>query len=113
GLVAQAEALKRHPVSEAGMYERPDTAQIVKVQRSPSSGHLYAKLFRAPSEPGERAVFTYWPGALQHLHAEDRLTAEKAAEYGALYGTCIVCGRTLTRESSIEAGIGPICAGKV
>lgn len=34
------------------------------------------------------------------------------AKYGSLYGICCVCGRTLTDESSIAAGIGPICSQK-
>ncbi len=41
------------------------------------------------------------------------LTLELAKEYGKLYGQCMICGRTLTNEDSIEAGIGPICAGKL
>jgi hypothetical protein len=37
---------------------------------------------------------------------------EAAKRIGLLTGTCCVCGRSLTNEGSIEAGIGPICAGK-
>jgi hypothetical protein len=33
--------------------------------------------------------------------------------YARMSGNCYVCGRTLTTPESIEAGIGPICAGKV
>lgn len=40
------------------------------------------------------------------------LTLEEAAEFGRLYGACMVCGRTLTDPESIERGIGPICAGR-
>lgn len=36
--------------------------------------------------------------------------------YGRLYamesGNCWVCGRQLTTLESIEAGIGPVCAGR-
>lgn len=35
-----------------------------------------------------------------------------AVQYGHDIGSCSVCGRTLTNKSSIEAGIGPICASK-
>ena len=87
------------------MYRRNET--IYKVQKAVhGSGHLYAKSF---SPEG----FEYAPGAIKTLAAEDRLTVEQAKEYGALYGTCIVCGRTLTDEKSIEAGIGPVCITKV
>jgi hypothetical protein len=41
------------------------------------------------------------------------MTREMAAEYGRLYGVCGVCGRELTDETSIEAGIGPICSGRL
>jgi len=36
---------------------------------------------------------------------------EEMKLYGRRTGNCCLCGRTLTNESSIEAGIGPICAG--
>jgi hypothetical protein len=35
-----------------------------------------------------------------------------AVRYGKLSGTCCSCGRDLTNDGSIEAGIGPICAGR-
>lgn len=34
-------------------------------------------------------------------------------EIGRATGRCCVCSRMLTNDTSIEAGIGPICAGKV
>tara|TARA_R110000868_G_scaffold403456_1_gene680773 strand:- start:11 stop:427 length:417 start_codon:yes stop_codon:yes gene_type:complete len=42
--------------------------------------------------------------------AEDPLAA--AQLYGKHTGSCSCCGRELTREDSIAAGIGPICATK-
>lgn len=38
--------------------------------------------------------------------------AEAARLYGKETGSCSCCGRELTDPVSIEAGIGPICAGK-
>lgn len=35
-----------------------------------------------------------------------------AVAYGKRFGACSVCGRELTNDGSIDAGIGPICAGK-
>lgn len=49
------------------------------------------------------------PTLLRELDA-DPLTAAK--KYGKLSGRCCSCGRDLTDPDSIEAGIGPICAGK-
>lgn len=35
-----------------------------------------------------------------------------AIAYGRRFGSCCVCGRELTNKASIDAGIGPICAGR-
>jgi hypothetical protein len=59
------------------------------------------------------------PGELYRGKIEDALRAiaadPKAAAiaYGKLTGHCCLCNRTLEAEGSVEAGIGPICAGKV
>ena len=49
---------------------------------------------------------------LAKIKPEHRMTLDLAKEYGKVTGTCCNCGRLLTNEDSIEAGIGPICAGK-
>lgn len=82
--------------------------EIYKVQTAVhGSGRLYAKRL------DENGTFIHAPGAIRKLAAEGRkMTLKEAKEYGALYGTCVRCGRTLTDENSIAAGIGPICAEK-
>jgi hypothetical protein len=87
-----------------------DHSGIFKVQRAVhGSGYLYAKLL----DP-ETSKFVYAPNGMRRLADEGRkLTLEEAKKYGALYGTCCVCGRTLTNEESIEAGIGPVCGGRL
>lgn len=94
---------------EDGFYHIGET--VYKVQTSPSTGRQYAKVLDVEPETG--GSFVYTPGAFR-LVAEkgERLTLEVASKLGHLYGTCVRCGRTLTNEASIEAGIGPICAGK-
>lgn len=42
--------------------------------------------------------------------ASDPLSA--AIKYGKVSGSCSCCGRELTKQASIERGIGPICAEK-
>lgn len=37
---------------------------------------------------------------------------ESAIRYGMELGRCSICNRTLTNPESIEAGIGPVCAGR-
>lgn len=60
---------------------------------------------------GETTVtFEYAAGAVGRLTPNHKMGLEQAKEFGALYGTCVVCGRTLTNEDSIAAGIGPVCA---
>lgn len=97
--------------AEEGMHQFGGV--IFKVQRAVNgSGRLYAKaLVEAPgSDSGW--TFEYAPGAIKNLSAATKLSLAEAKAFGALYGTCCVCGRTLTNEDSIAAGIGPICAGK-
>lgn len=78
---------------------------IYKVQNSLSSNRKYAKKLVDGS-------FVFAPGMVAKLANAEKLTLELAKEYGKLYGMCVVCGRTLTDETSISNGIGPICAEK-
>lgn len=94
-----------------GMYFKDDV--VYKIQKAVhGSGHLYAKRLVPGDGYGSKARFEYAPGAMKVLTLADRMTLEQAKEWGALYGTCCKCGRTLTDEGSIEAGIGPVCAQK-
>lgn len=121
---------ERQPVTEDGMYRVPRTGEIFKVQFNKAQGdgrRLYAKKmvgysddgmieggWLAGREPidGLEIRFEYAAGAMKWLDASWKMTLEEAKAFGALYGTCCVCGRTLTDERSIAAGIGPICANK-
>ena len=49
---------------------------------------------------------------LAMIKPEHRMTLEEAKAYGQVTGTCCNCGRTLTDETSIAEGIGPICKTK-
>ena len=95
-----------------GMYQAPDGA-IFKVQVAKlGSGHLYAKRLVVDEE--DRTVsFEYLKGGLRLIKAEWRMTVEQAAAFGKLYGICCVCGKDLTDEKSIAAGIGPVCILKL
>lgn len=92
------------PKVTEGMYRVGDV--VYKVQAAiHGSGRLYAKRLHGQS-------FVYEKGAIYRLKPENKMTLEDAKEWGLLYGTCCVCGRTLTDETSIANGIGPVCAGK-
>lgn len=58
------------------------------------------------------ASFEYAPGAVKKLNESTRMTLAEAKEWGALYGVCASCSKTLTREDSIERGYGKVCAKK-
>lgn len=101
---------------------------IYKVQKAVhGSGNLYAKKlvvldggYEVQSGEGWRGgrltkvtvSFEYAPGIFNKLSEDDRLSLEEAREFGALYGTCCVCGRLLTNELSIALGIGPVCGSR-
>lgn len=64
------------------------------------------------SGDGKTGKFVYQGLASRHLPGNARrMSREEAAAFGKLYGFCVRCGRTLTDENSIAAGIGPVCAG--
>jgi hypothetical protein len=97
-----------------GMYVKGDdaaTCTIAKVQKAVhGSGNLYAKRLNPTGG------FDYVRGLIREIATQDgwrALTLDEAKAFGKLYGTCCVCGRTLTNEDSIAAGIGPICGGRL
>jgi hypothetical protein len=46
------------------------------------------------------------------LKPEDRLTLERASMLSVAVGSCVHCGRTLTLQKSVVAGMGRTCASK-
>lgn len=94
-----------------GIY-RDDDGIIWKVQVAVhGSGQLYAKRLYVTQDPDGKRVghFEYVAGAIHRLRADQRVSLDEARKYGALYGVCIACGATLTDETSIAAGLGPVC----
>lgn len=88
---------------DEGMYKVGD--DIFKVYFT-QAGHITTKQL---TEDG----FEYTGRApLAAIKPEYRMTLDEAKAYGKVTGTCCNCGRLLTNEESIEAGIGPICASK-
>jgi hypothetical protein len=125
--VAKAQALvAAKPVAKVtqdGMYRTPE-GTIYKVQYNKAQGdgrRCYAKRLvidhnAIRDEDGEiveaaHVSFVYEAGAVLKLQSEWRMSLDEAKAFGALYGTCVRCGRTLTREVSIERGMGPVCSG--
>lgn len=105
---------------EEGMYRDPATGDIYKVQIAHhGSGKPYAKKLvkldtvKTKGKKEYSHDFEYAPGAINRIQAAWRMTKEEAVEWGQLYGACCRCGTILTDERSIEAGIGPVCSGKI
>lgn len=97
-----------------GMYEKDGVVYKVQIAVH-GSGRPYAKKLVQDDE-GEWS-FVKAPGMQFRLTPADRMTRERAQELGRsvdspLYGTCCVCGRTLTDETSIAEGIGPKCGSR-
>jgi len=116
------ELLKMPKIAKAGgPHKVPDPdegfyfvdGEVYKVQVAVhGSGRKYAKVL-LPSPGGSKGSWDYrGRKPFAKLNEDTKLTLEKAKELGHLYGMCCICGATLTNESSIEAGIGPVCAGK-
>lgn len=102
---ARSAPVSAPPEAPEGMHQK--NGFIFKVQRSPKTGRVYAK--RLDPESGH---FDYTPGAVYKLNADTYMTKEQAKAFGALYGTCVRCSRTLTAEDSIDRMMGPICYEK-
>lgn len=95
---------------DAGIYANND-GEIFKVYKALNGSHMLCKKLVADKE-SKTAEFQYVGAPKRHVNHDMKLTLEQAKTFGAIYGVCCVCGRTLTDENSIAAGIGPICAGK-
>lgn len=91
-----------------GFYKVGD--EYFKVQEARNgSGRCYAKVLVGNTET-EKGYWDIARGLVYRLTEADELSAEEAAKFGQLYGTCIFCWKDLTDERSIEVGYGPICA---
>jgi hypothetical protein len=84
--------------------------EVYAVVVGKESGKLYAKKLLLA---GGKGSWVYAPGAVYHLTLEQKLTLAQAQEMGHMFGVCMVCGRTLTDQKSVSAGIGPVCAKKL
>jgi hypothetical protein len=101
--------------TEPGIYKVGD--KIYKVKFNRAGTNMYAselKLSDYVDEVGKREAYFEYAGGLKKLGitADAKLSYEQAKQFGALYGSCICCGRLLTNELSIALGIGPVCGGR-
>ena len=95
---------------DAGIYHFKGV--IYKVYKAQTHNTMLVKELKITK--GEKGVWEYIGSARKALPFQaQKLTLEDAKQYGAVYGICCVCGAILTNVVSIEAGIGPICGGRL
>lgn len=118
--------------SEVGMYiveqgqgpADPRKGGVLRVYLGQQSGRNLVKRLVDTGQPHpddpdiHLRDWEYVGGATGHkaqawLRNARRMTLAEAKEYGRMTGSCCRCGRRLDVPESVEAGIGPVCAGKV
>lgn len=110
----------------AGLYRKRD-GRIIRVYAGQRSGNMLAKELvfiglqtttQADIDKGlpltwEKWSYRYLGIARIHLGVDcRRLTVEEAKQWGKKSSTCCRCARRLDVPESVDAGIGPVCAGK-
>lgn len=109
---------------EVGMYRDGDT--IYRVYLGQQSGRNLVKRvvrgeFRADVEdpnPADPSHYDYeyeYVGAASRVLPETatRLSLEEAKAWGRMTSSCCVCAARLDNPESVEAGIGPVCGGRI
>lgn len=99
----------RNAPVEMGMYRKAD-GTMYRVYPARAGGHLLAKKLTTTPDGFE---FQYAGAAQRFVSADERMTLEEAKAFGHQFGICCVCAALLTDPVSVEAGIGPICGGRV
>lgn len=94
---------------EAGMYRQAD-GTLVRVYFGRQSGQMLAK--KVVGSDGDYG-FEYMGKADRFVTADQRLSLDEAKAWGRMTGTCCVCAAHLDDPTSVEAGIGPVCATRV
>lgn len=98
---------------EAGMYKSED-GTILRVYLGQKSGRMLLKRLVEPEYEGDSWSYEYVGAAARRLPADAKpLPLEEAKRFGKMTGTCCVCARRLDNPESVDAGIGPVCAGRV
>lgn len=94
-------------------YYRDNTGLVWKVQFNQAQTNMYAlkRINAKKYEYVAGAIKNITPDMFVSVNPLD-ITLEEAKAYGRKTGNCYMCNRELTKQSSIDAGIGPICAEK-
>lgn len=94
-----------------GMY-RDDEGTIYRVYLGQQSGKMLVK--QVVGDKASGYSYEYMGAAAYRLPAGvTPLSLGEAKEWGRMTGTCCVCARRLDNPESVDAGIGPVCAGRM
>lgn len=110
---AKSKGVQRPKITLAGLTFSPAPAT------GANAGAIYAKDRESDTYLGKaiggKFVRSRDCSALQEQQVLDVCADPKQAAiaYGKQFGICCVCNRTLTDPTSVEAGIGPICADRM
>ena len=120
---------------ELGMYQTVDANGVITVYKVTTGKHSSYKqaqklwisqkdFFNQETQQWDAkpvGKFYFAKGMMNVLTSENKMSEADAKafhdatkkKYGVDYGFCCVCGKLLTVKKSIDAGIGPVCAGKL
>ena len=106
----------RRQVDEPGLYKSGYLSGAdARDLPGPQVAHqprLYAEKVIVHEHDGEKHVeFSYNAKAMRCLRKSDKLTWLEARDFGAAYGACVACGRTLSDPRSLVQDYGATCAG--
>jgi hypothetical protein len=106
-------AMEADRVDEPGLYKHEvDGIPIVyRVRTARTTKRLYGELVVPPATADDKVEFLYNGKAMAFLRKSNRLTWQEARDFGAAYGACIACGRTLEDPRSLVQQYGATCAG--
>ena len=117
GVVPEVTTTTKVMVGEGLYLFNGDVIQVIRAVHG--SGKLYTKKMFKLAEPVEQRDgrlrlygFERVIGVMGQLRPEMRMNAEQTSHYGKLYGCCIRCGLTLTRDESKDRMMGPVCYAK-
>lgn len=122
-LYTRSQEPKRNPVMVVGIYVDPRTNAFYLVKKS-QMGKLYAMelVLHNLGEKNEDGTWKTKPefqwlfepgkGTVFKLSADWRATPEQIKQWGDITGHCIKCGTELTKQESIDRGMGPTCWNK-
>lgn len=116
GECVEAKPVRDWTTADSGIYRDSEHDTIWKVYCAVhGSRKMCAKELVVTRDEDDEPTgeFVYRGLAERFIDPAWLMSMEEAKEYGQIYGFCVVCGTTLTDETSIQEGIGPVCGGRV